>query len=98
MAVGCLFSFTEEVTLNGPSAPTATTGLTITMMPSGVPDELLITSNNGAHLGVYAGDYATQMLRCMRKKYVYQGVIESLGTVNNGSRTAMVTIRGLGQL
>jgi hypothetical protein len=99
MAAGCLFSFTEDVTLDGPSAPAARTGMTITLMRSAVPDELLIKAENGASLGNYTGDYVTQMLRCMRQKYVYRGTVESVGPPSaNGERSAVISVQGLGQL
>ena len=99
MAAGCLFSFTEEMTLDGPSAAGASAGIAVTMMRSALPGELLIKADNGARLGEYAGDYVTQMLRCMRKKYVYRGVVESVGAINSsGARSAVISIQGLGQL
>jgi hypothetical protein len=98
MAAGCLFAFTEEMMLDGASAMSARAGLDVTMMPSAVKGELLVTAGNGAHLGVYSGDYATQMLRCMRKKYVYQGKIDSVVAASGSTRTVIISIQGLGQL
>ncbi|HMT18486.1 MAG TPA: hypothetical protein PKD20_03135 [Candidatus Saccharibacteria bacterium] len=98
MAAGCLFAFTEEVVLDGASAMSAHAGQAITLMPSAIRGELIITAGNGAHLGVYEGEYVTQILRCMRKKYVYQGTIDSVVVTSADTRIVIISVQGLGQL
>jgi len=93
MANSCLIGFNEELLLDGPSASGARAGLTITLVP-GVPGTINIMSG-GARIGNYTGDYKSLILRCMSKKYVYRGKIES-ATTTNGEVYAICNIQGLG--
>lgn len=93
MANSCLIRFTEELLLDGPSARGVRAGLTITLVP-GVPGTINIMSG-GARIGRYAGDNKSLILRCMRKKYVYRGKVESV-RATNGEIYAMCNIQGLG--
>lgn len=95
MANTCITGFTEEILLSGPSANGARVGLNITLVP-GVPGTLNIMSA-GARLGVYDGGHKNRLLRCIRKKYIYRGVIESVRN-GNGSIYATCTVQGFGLL
>lgn len=93
MASSCLIGFTEEMLLDGPNAAGARVGITITLVP-GIPGTISMMSG-GARIGSYDGDYKSLILRCMRKKYVYRGEIESVRTTN-GKLYAVCNMQGLG--
>lgn len=93
MANMCLAGFSEDLLLDGPSASGAKQGLEITLVP-GVPGTINIMSG-AARLGVYDGDQKSRLQRCMRKKYIYRGVIDSL-MKDGASIYARCSIYGLG--
>lgn len=97
MANACLIGFREEVLLNGPSARGARAGLNITLVPGAIPGSINIMAANGARLGVYDGEHKSLLAQCMRKKYVYRGVIDSVrGAGFDGQTYAKCDIQGLG--
>lgn len=95
MAQSCVINFTEELRLDGPSAGGVSKGLPINLVP-GLPGTINIMSS-GARLGSYDGQYKSQLLRCMRKKYIYRGTIVS-SRAADGVVYAVCNIQGFGQL